>query len=757
MSAQAKVRKRDGKVVDYQQKKINQVVRLCLINGCKRPDDKETSQLAKKVAGQVDGIVEGMPADAPVTVEQIQNFVEQQLMALGEHEAAKQFILYRAEHEKLRQEKPIDPALTALFKDGMKVFNSTNRHLQQVQALDKFARFRHADKRREVWPESVDRVMDFAMAHCKKYGYEFRDGEKTWGELKTALAELRASPSMRMVQMAGPPLERCHVGVYNCAYQPMDGPVALAEELYILAQGSGCGFSVESKYVDKWPRVRKQKKNSKPDTFVIPDTTEGWCDSTKDLMIALLEGHDLLMDYSEIRLEGTPLKTKGGTASGPDPLRDLHEFMRARVKSRQGERLTSTDIADINLYLHRIVQVGGVRRASGILLGDLDDMEMRNFKSGQFWDKNPQRNQANCSAVYEERPPAIDFMEEWMSLVKSGTGERGIFNRGGVKKQFPERRKWKGISFGTNPCGEVLLRPHEFCNLSIGLARHGYTFQQILDHVRLATVWGTIQSTMTDFRYIGPQWKENCEAERLLGVDILGHMDSEILRPGAVGHDSVLASLKAHAIDTNRDVAKQFGINASDAVTCGKPSGDSSVFYDVAPGFKAYQGRWYIRRLRQKADNPIGKLLTEQGVPTIKDYDGSGLIVLEFPCKAPGDAPIILGDQTAIEQLENWKVWKVNYTEHNPSVTVYVKDSEWLAVGNWVFENWEIVGGLSFMPFDNSIYPLAPYEPINEEEYDRRMEAFPHDIDWAKLTRYEKMDQTTLSHEYACTGDTCSL
>ena len=303
MSAQARVRKRSGEVVDYQEKKIRQVVRLCLINGCKRPDNEETGELSERVAAQVDTIVGGWKPDSgtasagePITVEQLQNFVEMQLMALGEHEAARQFILYREEHRRLREEQPIDPKLTTLFADGMRAFNGTNSHVQQVQALDKFARFRQEDKRREVWPESCARVMKFVQEHCHAKGLQFRDAEKTWGELKTALFGLRAAPSMRMVQMAGPPLDRCHVGVYNCAYQPMDGPTALAEELYILAQGSGCGFSVESRYIDKWPRVRKQRKKVTPDDYVIPDTTEGWCDSTKELMIALLDGHDLAMD-----------------------------------------------------------------------------------------------------------------------------------------------------------------------------------------------------------------------------------------------------------------------------------------------------------------------------------------------------------------------------------------------------------------------------------------------------------------------------
>jgi ribonucleoside-diphosphate reductase alpha chain len=634
----------------------------------------------------------------------------------------------------------------------MKHFTGINRHMQVVQAFDKYSRYRHDLNRRETWPETCQRVIDFARKHCENKGLKVTPSE--WAELHDGMLEMRASPSMRVVQMAGASLERCHVGVYNCAFQFIDGPRAMAEQLYILMQGSGAGFSVEGEHaVDKWPRVKKQT-GEKDETFVVPDTTEGWCDALFAGVTTWLNGRDIDYDFSGVREKGTLLKTKGGTASGPGPLKEVLNFCRQKILSRQGRRLTAIDLHDMTCYTHRIVQMGGVRRASGISLSDLHDAEMRGCKSGAFFNTHPWRNQANNSAVYDEKPSAVEFMEEWLALAKSGSGERGIFNRGEVRNQMPQRRKLGDYVFGTNPCGEIILRPHEFCNLSIGIMKHGYDLKDLFHSIRLATIWGTIQSTMTDFGYLRPEWKQNCEEERLLGVDILGYIDCPYLQPGASDRAGLLKELCAHAVQINGEWAKRFGISGAAAVTCLKPAGNSSTLFDTEN--KPHQSKYWIRRMRIESESPVAKVLQDHGVPNTPDYDGSGLDVFDFPCMAPGDDPIVISDMSAIDQLENWKEIKTCYTEHNPSVSIYVRDEEWLTVGQWVYANWEIVGGLSFFPYDDNVYPLAPFETIDKAEYEKRMAAFP-DIDWSKLVRYEKTDKTKLALDYACVGGSCAM
>lgn len=540
----------------------------------------------------------------------------------------------------------------------------------------------------------------------------------------------------------------------NCAFQALQFTKDMADELYILMQGTGAGFSVEEEFsVGHFPRVKKQKKDAAPHQYVIEDSTEGWCDAYKFGLDAWWAGEDVEFDFSKVRPAGAPLKTKGGKSSGPEPLRDLLNFARNRILERQGKYLTSLDLHDINCYAHRIVRMGGVRRASGISLSDLHDTEMRDCKAGQFWLKNEQRNQANNSAVYEDKPTQVVWMEEWLSMIKSQSGERGIFNRGALKKQFPKRRKYSGHLWGVNPCGEINLRNKQFCNLSISVVRPNLPLGEIKRRVRLATLWGTIQSTMTNFKYISPEWKKNCDEERLLGVDLLGFLDHEILQNNELAAP-VLRELRQLVIDVNLEIANRFGIPQSTATTCVKPSGDSSLFFMTAAGFKGHHGEYYIRRVRGHANNPVMMMLKEAGVPCHQDYDGSGL-VLEFPVKAP-DNCVLLETQTAIAQLEKWKTYKINWTEHNPSVTIYVRPEEWLDVGKWVWDNWDYVGGLSFLPYDGGVYPLAPYEAIDKKEYDERMAVFPA-INWAKLVKYETHDQTDLHQQVACTGGQCTI
>lgn len=740
------VKKRSGDLAPFDLNRIKSAVYRCLTLDLQH-DEKKAQTISELISHQVLNLA--IARTEAIDVEEIQNMVESQLMANGHYAEAKQYILFRETKRKQREEAPIPDEVQEAFEHNNRYFAN---EIQKFQALDKFARFDHQLGRRETWPETVNRVIGFFKQHCQNIQLDVLEPE--WQSLQDGLLHLQASPAMRCVQMAGPALDRCHVGVYNCSFQFLQNTTDMAEELYVLMQGTGVGFSVEAEFaVEKFPRVKRQKKHGELPVYVIEDSTEGWCDAYKAGLNAWWNGEDLKFDYSKIRAAGTPLKTKGGKASGPGPLKDLLEFARKRILARQGRYLSSLDLHDINCFAHRIVRMGGVRRASGISLSDLHDREMRDCKQGEFWTTNDQRNQANNSAVYNEKPDPLVWMEEWLSLAKSGSGERGIFNRGALKGQFPKRRKHTGHLFGTNPCGEIILRHKQFCNLSIAVIRPEDTYEEIERKVVLATIWGTIQSTMTKFKYIGEEWKKNSEEERLLGVDLLGFLDHPLFQNDAEAA-VVLEKLRSKVNEVNALWAERFGINPSAATTCIKPSGDSSVFFGTAAGFKGHHGHFYVRRVRANATNPVAQMLRDEGVPCFKDYDGSGL-VLEFPMKSPENG-ILLENQTALSQLEKWKTFKVHWTEHNPSVTIYVRPEEWLEVGKWVYDNWDIVGGLSFLPYDGGIYHLAPYEAISKEDYDNRVSTFPS-INWAKLIRYEKSDMTDLNQQFACTGDKCAI
>lgn len=739
------VQKRNGEIAPFDIERIKRALNACMVQDLNYKKEK-AEVIAEEVAKQVQNLLIFEPQ--PIKVEEIQNRIESQLMAEGYFDVAKQYILYRDEKRRIRDASEISEEVVKAFKTNDKYFANP---IQKFQALDKFARYDHNLGRRETWQESVSRVMGFFKEHCEEKSYDITSA--WWERLESGLLNLQSSPSMRCVQMAGPALKRCHVGVYNCSFQFLQSTQDLAEELYILMQGTGVGFSVEYEYsVEKFPRVKRQKKEE-PSHLVVEDSTEGWCDAYKAGLDAWWSGKDITFDYSNIREAGTPLKTKGGKASGPGPLKDLLDFARTRILARQGRALSSLDLHDINCYAHRIVRMGGVRRASGISLSDLKDKEMRDCKQGEFWTHDDQRNQANNSAVYSEKPSPLVWMEEWLSLAKSGSGERGIFNRGSLKSQFPKRRKTRGHAFGTNPCGEIILRHKQFCNLSIAVIRPEDTYEEIEEKVITATVWGTLQSTMTNFNYIGKDWTTNSEEERLLGVDLLGFLDHPLFQDNAEAA-VVCEKLRNTVNEVNAQWAEMLGINASAATTCIKPSGDSSVFFNTAAGFKGHHGQYYVRRVRANSTNPVAQMLKDEGVPCFTDYDGSGL-VLEFPMKAP-ESGVLLETQTAISQLEKWKTMKKHWTEHNPSVTIYVRPEEWLEVGTWVYDNWDIVGGLSFLPYDGGIYHLAPYEAISEEDFNKRVSKFP-EINWAKLTRYEKSDMTDLHQQVACTGGACEL
>lgn len=611
--------------------------------------------------------------------------------------------------------------------------------IQQVQFWDKYARYLPDEQRRETWPEACQRVINFFKSHTP-----LRSDDPMWQELHTAMLNHEVMPSMRILQMAGPVLDKCHVGAYNCAYVPLDSPSAFSELLYILMQGTGCGFSVERRYADAWPIIA-DAQSMNPIRYVIEDSTEEWCDAFHAAINFALQGMPVEFDYSRIRAKGTRLKTKGGYASGPDPLRKLLATTTDIIRNKAGQKLSSFDLHRIATLAGEVVQVGGIRRSAQISLSDLDDVEMRDAKQGKFWERYPELAQANNSAVYDEKPSWSKFLTEWTAIEQSGTGERGIFNR-----QHPPVRTLD--DFGTNPCGEIILRPRQFCNLSIAVVRAVDDEEALARKVRLATIFGTLQSCLTNFNYLSSKWKENCDDERLLGVDLMGTMDHPILNAVGAPARLLLDRLRLLTVRTNREWARKLGINESTAITCNKPSGNSSVLLGTASGIHPRYAKYYIRRLRIKEHTPLSNYLMSVGVPAEREFS-SDCMVFEFPVQSPEGAKT-RHDVSAIDQFHYWAMFKQYWTDHNPSCTIYVEDHEWAALGRLIYGEWAMVGGLSFLPKDNHIYPLMPYEEITEEEYKRRHAAFPA-LDLQQIVEGE--DITTRGQDFACVGGSCDI
>ena len=564
-------------------------------------------------------------------------------------------------------------------------------------------------------------------------------------------------PSMRLMWSSGRAARKTNVSAYNCSFIAPTKLSDLPEIMYLSMCGTGVGFSVESQNVQRFPIIKSQTKK-RLKTHVIVDSKEGWGDALKLGLKTWYAGLDVAFDYSELRPAGAPLVTMGGRSSGPEPLRSLLDFTRAKILSKQGKRLSNIDVHDIICKIGEVVVSGGVRRSALISLSDLDDQEMRGAKAGQFWLNNPQRSMANNSAVYNYRPTASQFMEEWLALAQSGSGERGIFNRGGLKAQLPARR-WKvfekyAARSGTNPCGEIVLRSKQFCNLSEVVSREEDTEETLLRKIKLATILGTYQSTLTHFPYLSKEWKENCETERLLGVSVTGQWDCPAAR-----NPEVLLKLKLHAVETNKIYAKRFGINQSTCVTCVKPSGTVSQLVDAASGMHPRHAPYYVRRVRISATDRLFHMLKDQKLPynpEVGQIEGSAnTYVLEFPVRSPKGA-IFKNDLTALQQLEHWKIVKEKYTEHNPSVTISVSDNEWIEVANWLYKNWEILGGLSFLPRSDYVYQLAPYEAIDEKRYNELMAKMP-DVDFSQIIAYEGEDATEGAKELACISGVCEV
>ncbi len=642
--------------------------------------------------------------------------------------------------------------------------NTLPTDYQNFIALSRYARWKEEEGRREDWQETVTRYFDYVGSYIyDTFGY--LKAKKILSEVEDSVLNLGVMPSMRAVMTAGPALDRCHVGSYNCSYIPVDSPRSFDEAMYILMCGTGVGFSVERESVDKLPVVNEDFHSSNT-IIVVDDSKAGWCKALRELIACLYAGQVPKWDVSKVRPAGARLMTFGGRASGPEPLEDLFNFCIEKFKGAAGRRLFSVEAHDIMCKIGEIVVVGGVRRSALISLSNLGDASMRKAKSGEWWNNEAQRALANNSVSYKTKPTMEVFFSEWHSLYESKSGERGIFNRQAAHKQAAKngRRKLetknnKPIEWGTNPCSEIILRPYQFCNLSEVVVRATDTLETLKEKVRHATILGTFQSCMTDFKYLRSIWKTNTQEERLLGVSLTGIMDHNILNgsDGLAKTNRWLVELKQVAIDTNTEIAFDMGIQQSAAITCVKPSGTVSQLVDSASGIHARHNPYYVRTVRADNKDPMTQFMIDSGIPAEPDFmKPESTTVFSFPMKSPSSA-VCREDMSAIEQLELWKVYQNAWCEHKPSITVSVREEEWLKVGDWVYENFDSISGVSFLPHAEHSYKQAPYQDCTEAEYITLKEKMPENIDWSKLCDYEKEDHTSGSQELACTAGVCEV
>ncbi|MAI40379.1 MAG: ribonucleoside-triphosphate reductase [Euryarchaeota archaeon] len=581
------------------------------------------------------------------------------------------------------------------------------------------------------------------------------------GELEEAVLNQDIMPSMRALMTSGPALDRCHVGAYNCSYVPVDSPRAFDETMYILMCGTGVGFSVERHNIEKMPTVNEDMHET--DTVIkVGDSRPGWAKSLRELIAMLYAGQIPKWDVSAVRPAGERLKTFGGRASGPAPLEELFQFVIDKFKNAAGRKLFPIECHDIMCKIGEVVVVGGVRRSALISLSNLNDDQMAHAKSGMWWENEGQRALANNSVAYKGKPEMGTFMREWVSLYESKSGERGIFNRESAKKQAAKNgRRDIEHDFGCNPCSEILLRPYQFCNLSEVVARAGDTQQTLREKVRLATILGTFQSTLTDFKYLRNIWKKNTEEERLLGVSLTGIMDNDLLS-GTSAHlgkniGQTLETLRDTAVETNAAMAQQLGIPQSTAITCVKPSGTVSQLVDSASGIHARHNPHYIRTVRGDNKDPLTQFLIAEGIPNEPDVmKPESTTVFSFPMASPRGA-VTRTILSAIEQLELWLTYQRFWCEHKPSVTISVKENEWMQVGSWVYDHFDEVSGISFLPFSDHTYKQAPYQDCTEDEYDAMLAQMPKSVDWSLLQEFEKEDTTSGGRELACTADACEI
>lgn len=639
----------------------------------------------------------------------------------------------------------VDTAKVA-FEEDRRYFPTP---LQQFQFLDKYSRWNETLGRRETWVETVDRTVESLHGLAGD-----RVDSDVYQRIRSGILTMRVMPSMRLLSMAGPAFSRSHITGYNCAYSAVDDLAVFHESLLISMSGCGFGFSVEQQYVGTLPVIREQG-NHHPDAFVIEDSAEGWAQALRFGIERWFDGGDVQFDFSLIRPMGSILRTKGGRASGPDPLRDMLAFTRRRILSRQGSTLRPLDVHDIMCSIGNAAVSGGVRRTALISLFDPEDTEMLHCKDGDFSEENSQRWNANNSAVWTTITPGDRelFTRQFDSMFRAGRGEPGFFYRGAARATIPARRDANHI-FGVNPCSEIILRNQGFCNLSAAIVRPDDTLESLRDKVELATIIGSIQSMATHFPGLRPIWQRNAEEERLLGVDITGQMDNPaLLTEGNFSH------LREHAVRTNAFLAPALGINQSAAITCVKPSGNTSQLVDCSSGLHSRWAPYYIRNVRVSASSPLARVLLESGAPMSPEngHDPASprTWVVSFPVKTPAQA-ITRKDRSALDQCEWWLRNKVHWTEHNPSITVTYRPDEVDALMEWVWEHRDLIGGMAFLPVSDADYEQLPYIEIDEAEYTRRLSMFP-DIDWSLVTIYEKEDRTTAAQELACSSGLCEV
>ena len=723
-----KVKKRDGRIVPFNRQKIMNAISKAMKSVKEGNLEKDPTRVAERGVKELEKRY--FPNYIP-DIEEIQDVVEEKLILMDFPKTAKSYILYRQERAKIREkQKAVPKKVKELAQKSKEYFQDA---LGEFIYYRTYSRWLPEEQRRETWIETVDRYVNFMRENLGD-----KITKEKYKEIREYILNQKAMPSMRLIWSAGKATRATNVATYNCSYTAPNKLKDFAEIMYLLMCGAGVGFSVENQNVQQLPIVKYQTGETLP-VHVIQDSKEGWGDALTLGMKTWYEGRDIQFDYSKIRPYGARLKTMGGISSGPEPLKSLLDFTRKKILGNQGMRLSSIDVHDIICKIGQLVEMGGVRRSALISLSDLEDEKIRDSKSGHYYITNPQRSMANNSAVYNKKPSATKFMEEWLSLAKSGTGERGIFNRAGLKKQMPQRR-WKKFkkylqTSGTNPCGEITLRDKQFCNLTEIVARPEDTEESLLKKAEIAAILGTYQSSLTDFPYISKEWGENCEEERLLGVSITGQWDCP-----AVRNTNVLKKIYKKILETNREYAKKLNINPSTSVSSVKPSGTVSQLVDAAPGMHPRHSPYYLRRIRISAGDPLCKMLREQKVPYHPEVGQTEATattyVFDFPVKAP-DKSIFKEDLNAIDQLEYWKMVKEKYTEHNPSQTILTKDDEWIKAANWLYENWDIIGGLTFLPKDNTVYQLAPFEEISKEEYEKLISEFP-EIDFSQILIYEK-------------------
>ena len=633
--------------------------------------------------------------------------------------------------------------------------NNLPTQYQEFIYKSRYSRWLENENRRENWPETVERYFTFFDKHLKQNcNYELSADVRT--DLYNAVLNLEIMPSMRALMTAGPALERDNTAGYNCSYVAVNNIRSFDEILYILMCGTGVGFSVERQYVEKLPTIAENFSNSET-VIVVQDSKGGWAKAYRELLSLLVGGQIPKWDMSKIRPAGARLKTFGGRASGPRPLDDLFHFTVDTFRRATGRKLTSIECHDIVCKIAEIVVVGGVRRSALISLSNLTDERMREAKSGAWWEQNLQRALANNSVAYKEKPEIGTFMEEWVSLYKSKSGERGIFNRQAAQKTVAKLgdRRNPNYEFGTNPCSEIILRDKEFCNLTEVIVRPEDTVESLTRKVKLASILGTWQASLTHFPYLSSSWKKNCEEEALLGVSLTGILDNKMMSKSP-NLSSILEDLKSVAESTNLEWSSRIGINPAAAITCVKPSGTVSQLTDAASGIHARHNEYYIRTVRADRKDPLCQMMIDMGFPhepCVMKPDHT--MVFSFPMKAEGS--VTRNDLTAIEHLELWLTYQRHWCEHKPSITITVREHEWMEVGAWVYKHFDEISGISFLPHSDHSYRQAPYQDCSKEEYEKALSQMPENVDWSLLSQYEKEDNTKGTQTFACSGDKCEV